>query len=270
MKAKALKELACDPRFISGIYNYCDRWCERCPLSNRCLNYAIELADRDDGDPSSRDLTNAKFWEKLERTFRDTIDMIQADAKERGLDLADPDLNAEIAAQERQERRRAARNRPLTRAAMSYQRETDKWFAEAKPAFHAKGLELETLSQIEAGNPEGEVAELRELVDVIRWYQHFIYVKLCRAIEGKASEELETNEELKSFPKDSDGSAKIALIAIDRSIAAWSSLRTKLGSDEHDAILDLLVRLASIRRHAEELFPRARLFVRPGFDKCKC
>jgi len=29
MKAKELVELACDPRFISGIYNYCDRRCER-------------------------------------------------------------------------------------------------------------------------------------------------------------------------------------------------------------------------------------------------
>jgi hypothetical protein len=28
MKAKELVELAGDPRFISGIYNYCDRWCD--------------------------------------------------------------------------------------------------------------------------------------------------------------------------------------------------------------------------------------------------
>ena len=70
------------------------------------------------------------------------------------------------------------------------------------------------------GDPRGEYAELSEFVDVIRWYQHFIYVKLSRAIGSRANEELETDEEMRAFPKDSEGSAKIALIAMDRSIAA--------------------------------------------------
>ena len=26
--------------FIVGIFNYCDRWCERCPLTSRCLVFA--------------------------------------------------------------------------------------------------------------------------------------------------------------------------------------------------------------------------------------
>jgi hypothetical protein len=42
-------------------------------------------------------------------------------------------------------------------------------------------------------------------------------------------------------------------------------LRVTLGTDQ-DGILDLLVRLAAIRRDAEELFPQARAFVRAGFD----
>jgi hypothetical protein len=265
MKAKALKELARDPRFIPGIYNYCDRWCERCPLSNRCLNYAMEKRD-DDGDPAGRNLANEQFWQQLQGTFRETIEMIRADAKERGIDLDDRSLQAEAVAQDRQERRLAAKNRPLAQAAMRYLKATDEWFKNAKWVFQAKGLELEKLARLEVGDPGGAAAELQELVEVIRWYQHFIYVKLCRAIESKASEELETDEELRSFPRDSDGSAKIALIAVDRSISAWSALRSALGEDESDIILDLLVQLAAIRRETEKLFLRARAFVRPGFD----
>jgi hypothetical protein len=45
MRAKDLFKLAEDPRFISGIYNYCDRWCERCPFTARCLVYAQEQQD---------------------------------------------------------------------------------------------------------------------------------------------------------------------------------------------------------------------------------
>src|SRR5262249_49183045 len=29
-------------RFISGVYNYCDRWCERCRFNNRCMVYHME------------------------------------------------------------------------------------------------------------------------------------------------------------------------------------------------------------------------------------
>ena len=93
MKPRDIRKLAADPRFISGIYNYCDRWCERCPLSNRCLNYAMEKAD-DDGDPSARDVSNQKFWDKLHGIFQSTIEMIREDARARGIDLDDPKLQA--------------------------------------------------------------------------------------------------------------------------------------------------------------------------------
>ena len=28
--------------FIPGIYNYCDRWCERCLYTDRCRTFAME------------------------------------------------------------------------------------------------------------------------------------------------------------------------------------------------------------------------------------
>ena len=221
---------------------------------------------RDDGDPEARDLNNEKFWQKLHRTFSETTEMVRADAEKRGIDLDDPKLAQAVRAQERAERRLAAKNRPLTRAAMAYVKATDKWFDHARPLLEAKIGELKTQVALEIGDPQAEARQLSDFTDVIRWYQHFIYVKLCRAIESRASEELEADEEQKKFPKDSDGSAKIALIAMDRSIAAWSGLRRALGADDADSILDLLAQLAAIRREAEKLFQHARAFVRPGFD----
>ena len=38
-----------DQGFIPGVYNYCDRWCERCPFASRCRSYAMELTLRIDG-----------------------------------------------------------------------------------------------------------------------------------------------------------------------------------------------------------------------------
>ena len=63
-------------------------------------------------------------------------------------------------------------------------------------------VELETLARIETGDLRGEGKQLNDYVDLIRSYQHFIYVKLSRAIGSRASEELETGEEMKGFPKD--------------------------------------------------------------------
>ncbi len=68
------------------------------------------------------------------------------------------------------------------------------------------------------------------------------------------------------LPRDSDGSAKIALIAIDRSLAAWARLREHFAAEHGDTILALLVQLERLRRAAETKFPDAREFRRPGFD----
>lgn len=265
MKRKSLRQLAQDPNFISGIYNYCDRWCERCPLSNRCLVYATERAD-EEADPTERDLANQKFWDKLHRNFRETLEMVRATAKESGIDLDDPELETAVAEQERAERRLAAKNFPLVRVAKDYMTATGQWLDHAKPLLEAKVGELNTQVKLDIGDPAGDAEKLSDFTDVIQWYQHFIYVKLRRAISGRAREDMETDEELKQFPKDSDGSAKIALIAMDRSIAAWSGLREALSGDGGDSILDLLAQLAKIRRETEKLFPQARSFIRPGFD----
>ena len=51
-------------------------------------------------------------------------------------------MRAEVAAQERAERRRAAKPRPLARAAMAYSKAMDKWMDTAKPLFAGKIAEL--------------------------------------------------------------------------------------------------------------------------------
>src|SRR5262245_12410315 len=126
MNGELLQELAGDSRFIPGIYNYCDRWCERCPLSHRCLNYASEQAEDDPfgtgqlPEPQTRDHSNEKFRDKYRGNLQDTLEMLRLEARNRGIDLDDPELQAAVKAQERAERRLAAKNRPLAKRAMAY------------------------------------------------------------------------------------------------------------------------------------------------------
>ncbi len=63
MDKQRIKEAVADPEHIPDIYNYCDRWCERCTLSARCAVFAVEQAS------PSRDRENEAFWHQ----FRDTL-----------------------------------------------------------------------------------------------------------------------------------------------------------------------------------------------------
>jgi hypothetical protein len=52
-------------KFIPGIYNYCDRWCERRPFTSRCRTFAMEQALL--RHEARRDAENAAFWAAMEK-----------------------------------------------------------------------------------------------------------------------------------------------------------------------------------------------------------
>lgn len=104
MDKEHLKKLAESQQFITGIHNYCDRWCERCPFTSRCLNF--ELGDEQFADPETRDIKNEAFWKNLAETLRATLDLVKETAGREGIDLDSLDvkglaeeerLNAEVA-----------------------------------------------------------------------------------------------------------------------------------------------------------------------------
>ena len=82
-------------------------------------------------------------------------------------------------------------------------------------------------------------------------------------LHPQGGQELEEELEL---PKDSDGSAKVALIGIDRSIAGWRMMQLSL-PDGADSIVPLILQLEMLRTRLETAFPEARDFIRPGFDE---
>jgi len=263
MNAKNVRKMAEDSRFISGIYNYCDRWCERCPFTSRCLLYATEEEDSAN-DPAVRDINNAAFWDNLRDIFEQAKQMLVEMAEERGIDLSAVDVSEEE--EKHRRRQKTARKDELARQSFSYIKAVDKWFKREKRSFKqkAKDLRRSVIMEIPGQDPEAEADDLSDAVEVIRWYQHQIYVKLMRALTGTAEVEEGDDEEGVST-HDADGSAKVALIGIDRSIAAWARLRDHF-PERADAILDLLVNLERMRRRTEAKFPRARAFKRPGFD----
>lgn len=257
METEDLINLADDPNLISGIYNYCDRWCERCPFSSRCLVYLTEKED-EDADPATRDITNAAFWNKLASIFQQTQEMITAWAEEQGVDLS-PEAIAEASAQNDFERKEAE-DHPLSKEAEDYAAGVQEWFDKAS-------IEPELISDTGPDLEKEDTNDEFDAAEVISWYQFFITAKIRRGLMSRVhEEEYEKVLEEDTSWRDSDGSIKVALIAIDRSISAWKLMADVRGETE-DSIRQFILQLEKLRISTEREFPNARDFVRPGFDE---
>ena len=262
MKKKNYKPYDKKSNHIPGIYNYCDRWCERCPFTTRCLNF--EMSEEKFGDLQDGDISNDVFWQRLSETLQETMSMLMEMAEERGIDLdaLDDDVDADAESH--------LAEKPvvhiIAHMGKSYITKTDEWFDENVHISEDDARQLAAISTLHPGRHQADQADTVTLIDsveVIRWYQHQIYVKLQRALHSIGNEEFEI---INGFPKDSDGSAKVALIGMDRSISAWGKM-IKYFPHLEDNILDIIAHLERLRRRTENEFPAARAFVRPGFDE---
>ncbi len=247
MNRDQLEKLAADERFIPGIYNYCDRWCERCPQTSHCLNFT--LSESEFSDPEMKDVRNEAFWRKLSEIFTETLELLRETGKKWGIELENLDSGSDT------ERRRlndeAVEAHVICRSAKGYSMMVEDWFRERERFFFGMA----------AFTKEGVGAE--EAFEVIRWYQYFISAKIARAIRGKIEEEEE--ESYEEFASDADGSAKIALIAIDRSIGAWAVI-FRHNQLYAESVFEIISFLGLLRQAVEETFPRARSFILRGFD----
>ena len=247
MNRDQLKKLAGEKRFIPGIYNYCDRWCERCPQTSRCLNFS--MLQEEFSDPEAQDIRNEAFWNKLSGILGETLELLKESAKEWGID---PEMLESVTETEDMESKdMAAKNHLLCRAAKRYSDLVENWLSGKETLF------------FETAAAQREGVSLEEAIKVIRWYQYFVAAKVMRAVRGKIDEEKERDNE---FPSDSDGLAKIALIAIDRSIAAWAAIRHYV-TEGAVGVIDIIAFLDGLGQAVEKTFPNARSFTRPGFDE---
>lgn len=259
MNKERLKQLAQNPNHIPGIYNYCDRWCERCGFTARCLNFALERSEQD--NEKRRDIADEQFWKEIFENLTVAKEMLEEMIEQQGIDINEQEMEAVARAQE--QRHKEAESHELSRTARKYGKMVDSWFKKNRAMFKQREKDLRT--EFSIGLEQRQlIKEARQIVDateVIGWYQHQIYVKLMRALT-QFTDDLEFEDPIQN---DANGSAKVALIGIDNSIAAWSKMND-LFPEQSDTILDILLILDRLRKLIDKYFPNARAFRRPGFD----
>jgi hypothetical protein len=229
---------------IPFIHNYCDRWCERCSFTSRCAVFEAEQETTDE----EKDINNDAFWRNLANIFAETKRMLTEQAEELGIDLNN--ISDEKYEEHRKRERKIIADSNLTKL-------TKKYAFDARPILAAKDDWLMFSPLDEEANGE--------MLSIIFWYQFFISAKIQRGLHGildfDGNEDL---DEINDVESDANGSVKVGLIAIERSIMAW----TNLMSNENAATIKPFIKLLEIiKQKTETKFPHAKEFIRPGFDE---
>lgn len=254
---KIMDKLNSENIFISGIYNYCDRWCERCSYTDRCLNYATaeEFMETEDGkEPTLEDTI-----EMLSNMFNAIINFLQREAEKRGIDLRE-----EVDTSEEEKAREKAYTHPLAARSYEYFQFVHNWFQSRDELLTGKAHEFIKFAQLglDEEKIEKNVYDFKDALEVIQWYFTLIRVKLLRALDTKFYDSLDDPE---FNAEQYNTSAKIALIGCTRSREAWKTLYDFL-VDDQDKILDILAYLDRLIKDINKEFPDLATFKRPYFD----
>jgi hypothetical protein len=220
-----------DSPFIDFISAYCDHWCERCAFTSRCPAFAWQAA---------RERSRADRGDPLKALqLRVSTDRTESTAPA-----------ADVAECSRRERARDGRVEAskIMQLAVEYGECSTAWVDDRRGRVAAQA--------------DSAVVEAFE---TICWDAFFIRVPLRRALRGldraQSGEEHFCDDPIQN---DWNGSAKLALISIERSVFSWRLLGPPEMQDDASrncrGLLDLLGRAVT------DAFPDAMLFRRPGFD----
>jgi hypothetical protein len=228
-----------NPRLIPGIYNYCDSRCHRCPFNDRCLTHIENRAmETQRGDRTDTPIID------VGASLQRTIEVIAEAARRKGIDL---DSLAEIDEDDSIDPDpEAHRQDPLAIQAREYGQLAWRITNALGPVVEARGDPL-----------------VIDAVETIGWFSSLISAKISRAVFGLA----ESSADDEDIQTDYDGSAKVALIGIEESRAAWTVLMEH-GKATADGVPAQAVRLlGALDEAVRARFPLALQFVRPGFDE---
>lgn len=229
--------------YIDFISAYCDRWCERCAFTDQCSVYAVQVATAMcDGDVAAGLELAVGAAPAEEDEYAE-----EAEYEHLLEDLAEP-TQEEAAKWERDREEQDERldHLPVTTTTETTWLLANRW--------------LEDNTERLCANAAPAVADA---LQVAGWDCFFIPVKLHRALQGRDTFQRGDSPADDPVQNDWNGTAKVALISIVRSIHAWDVLAETSADPDARQVADAL---RTLRLEVEQSFPDAWKFIRPGFD----
>lgn len=249
---------------ISGVHNYCNRWCERCDFVNRCEVGLHEQKAKEKRLTSS----NEDVWETVHNNLEEAFDLLKEMLQEMEGDIknaiSEELENTEIPTPDHL----PASDTPqpplfnhINEASKKYGFEANSWFQDNNEILKSKENQLKQLHIIGAKHIPQNAEIINEAISVVQWNMFLIGAKINRATRKDEFPMIDKDP----IQNDAHGSAKVALIAIDDSLAAWNTIREMI-PELSDQLLDMLASLSRLKKDTLKAFPNAHKFIRPGFD----
>jgi hypothetical protein len=223
---------AMDPSIIMGIYQGCDQWCMYCPATRHCLAYRCNPEIESGKQDIHRSLAD-----RLHEGMTFMKQLCEAEGQPT------PELDAILSDSPRTPPAAIQIDDPIERMGRRYAHLSDALLISRRDfPFEMKRRE------------SGPTA-----FEVFAWFHQLVPAKIYRALYGAALAARGDDR----LQQDSQVSAKVALIGIDRSIEALGTMAV----EEDDPRLELLqAQLRRLRREVDARFPLARAVIRPGLD----
>jgi hypothetical protein len=222
--------------FIVGIFNFCDSWCSRCRFTSHCSVFARQ-AEMDAGcDPHLRPVIDAPPLPAeaelppplwMKGLIKDMNEAAREPISEKEWERIRPRVPQKYIA--------------IDARAREYASRTSGWLAGTTPL-------------LEKGD--------RGPREVISWFHVLIASKITRSLTVQPGDD--PHDVIAAF--DHNGSAKVALLGLEQSHAAWLEL-VEQGAVSHHEALPFIADLVWLGEALELVRPNARVFVRPAFDE---
>lgn len=255
---------------IFGIYNYCDRWCEKCFYTNRCLlfkqeaereiKYLLKDENERNSEHSSKLLADElKDAEKLFNQNPDSEDFLDSLDDDEDFDFDEvEDEDDEDDFEEFDESKfgddQKKEFNPLIQLSEEMFKELEVYYDVVKKHF-PKEVEKYDLT-----NP------LIKNLQIISRYIPQISVKIRMCFWGKKKAEKTKSKMSREIEEDMlNVSSRIAYLGIENSLAALSEILSQQKELETETRL-FLSTLKMVKKMFLEEFPKGQTYKRPYFD----
>jgi hypothetical protein len=233
-------------KYIPGIYNYCDRWCERCDLTSRCLLFSRDSKRRADHIARGEDPDDLKtVMDDVQSDLRESLEMIQKDASDLGINLN------QITEKERRQVKEFSHPLHSKAEGLSFN-------------IHQFRKKATNLFLDESSNDSDKKVQSDSL-DVLAWYEFQFSVKLKRALQSIEEHSSDAAAAADDDLFDAKASAKVAWIGLTKSLDALTILDHFLPG-LHSDTLQLIQGIHEVILLLDETIPGHKTVQRPGFE----
>lgn len=243
------------PELISGIFNYCDRWCEKCDYTDRCRLFQKEaerniqhiLNDEDPNDPKV-------FVKDIAESLSEALTMLKEQMEDADISENDIEEFDEINFEESLSDQNDDTVNNLIRHADEVFISVDKYFKDYSNSDSNKSTSLSTEKKLN-----------EESIQILFWYSPQIAVKTRMCVGGKRKLERFKSSESREFEEEIlNVNSRIAFTGIKKCCEALYHL-SELDPDSV-ALYSLLSLTNKLKDDFAEEFPQVFTYKRPYFD----